>query len=47
MTNRPAPIRAEARFYAFASGDNPVSTALIEAARSAGQSRFSQRGLRD
>lgn len=36
-----------ARFYAFASGDNPVSTALIEAARSAGQSRFSQRGLRD
>lgn len=36
-----------ARFYAFASGDNPVSTALIEAARSAGQSRFSLRGLRD
>lgn len=36
-----------ARFYAFASGENPVSTALIEAARSAGQSRFSQRGLRD
>lgn len=36
-----------ARFYAFASGDNPASTALIEAARSAGQSRFSQRGLRD
>ncbi len=36
-----------ARFYAFASGDNPVSTALIEAARRAGQSRFSQRGPRD
>ncbi len=37
-----------ARFYAFAGKDSPVSAALIEAARRAGQQgRFSQRGLRD
>lgn len=36
-----------ARFYAFAGRDNPVSAALIEAARRAGQNRFTPRGLRD
>ena len=36
-----------ARFYAFAGKDSPASTALIEAARRAGQSRFTPRGLRD
>jgi len=35
-----------ARFYAFPSKDNPVSAALIEAARRAGQRRFSDLGLR-
>jgi len=38
---------ATARFYAFAGKDSPASTALIEAARRAGQSRFTPRGLRD
>jgi DNA-binding transcriptional LysR family regulator len=36
-----------ARFYAYAAKDTPVSAALIEAARRAGQNRFSQRGLRE
>lgn len=36
-----------ARFYAFADKGNPASTVLIEAAKRAGQSRFSTRGLRD
>lgn len=36
-----------ARFYAFAGKDCPVSAALIEAARRAGQNRFGPRGLRD
>ena len=35
-----------ARFYAFTGEDTPASTALIEAARRAGQSRFSPFGLR-
>jgi len=35
-----------ARFYAFAGNENPVSAALIEAARRAGQSRFAVRGFR-
>ncbi|WP_028239814.1 LysR substrate-binding domain-containing protein [Stutzerimonas azotifigens] len=35
-----------ARFYAFARTDTPASAALIDAARRAGQSRFSPRGLR-
>lgn len=36
-----------ARFYAFTGRDSPASAALIEAARRAGQSRFTLRGLRD
>ena len=36
-----------ARFYAFSGKDSPASAGLIEAARRAGQSRFTARGLRD
>lgn len=41
------PALPAARFYAFTSKDSPASAALIEAARRAGQGRFTARALRD